>query len=81
MRKNLTLFMIAAAVAAMISCAGGASAAPSSRSLKEYLGAGRDPSLLGAMNKVKMDAVRKAVIDMMGADGERSNRKILNDAI
>ncbi len=81
MRKNLALCMIAAAVAGMISCAGGASAAPSSRSLKEYLGAGRDPSLLGAMNKVKMDAVRKAVIDMIGEDGERSNREILNDAI
>lgn len=33
-----------------------------------YSGTGRDTSLLRAMNKAKMDAVRKAVNDILGAD-------------
>ncbi|MCX7040436.1 MAG: hypothetical protein NT005_15035, partial [Spirochaetes bacterium] len=38
-------------------------------------------SLLGAMNKAKMDAVRKAVIEMIGTANERANSDALADAI
>ncbi len=51
------------------------SAAPASSSLSSnvYEGAGENESLLKAMNGAKMDAVRKAVIEMIGADQERAN--------
>ncbi len=44
---------------------------------KEFAGAGQDPSLIGAMNEAKMDAVRKAVIDLIGAPAEQANREAL----
>lgn len=44
---------------------------------RQYAGAGQDPSLIGAMNEAKMDAVRKAVIDLIGAPAEQADREAL----
>jgi hypothetical protein len=43
----------------------------------EYAGTGQDPSLLGAMNRARMDAVRKAVVELIGAAAELANRATL----
>jgi hypothetical protein len=48
---------------------------------KIYEGAGRDASLLGAMNGAKMDAVRKAVIDLIGAENEQAHREQLSQVL
>jgi len=48
---------------------------------KVYEGAGRDASMLKAMNMAKMDAVRKAVIDMIGAAGEQANQEKLQEVL
>ncbi|MCX7039887.1 MAG: hypothetical protein NT005_12250, partial [Spirochaetes bacterium] len=93
MRRSFVPFLAAIAALALVSlglasCAGGpiaASAAPAAHEKgpteKVFEGAGRDESLLGAMNKAKMDAVRKAVIEMIGTANERANSDALADAI
>ena len=43
-----------------------------------YPGSGRGPSLAIAMNDAKMDAVRNAVIDMIGADAEAQHSGTLD---
>jgi len=48
---------------------------------KEYEGAGRDASMLKAMNMAKMDAVRKAVIDMIGVANEQANQEKLQEVL
>ncbi len=48
---------------------------------KVYEGSGRDVSMLKAMNMAKMDAVRKAVIDMIGVGGEQANREKLEEVL
>jgi len=58
--------------------AGGAAAAPEE---KVYEGAGRDASMLKAMNMAKMDAVRKAVIDMIGVANEQANQEQLQEVL
>jgi hypothetical protein len=83
MRRFLSILLIAAAVMAAVSCAstGPAQQAAAPQTQKEYAGAGEDPSLLGAMNKAKMDAVRKAIIDIIGMANEQANREALRGAI
>lgn len=73
--------LLAAGLAlALAACAtvdeGGPTAAPPSTD-RVYPGAGRDPSLLGAMNEAKMDAVRLAVVDLVGAAVEQANHAAL----
>ncbi len=79
------LAVLAALLFTAVSClspgSGTAPAAPAGQAEREYAGAGEDPSLLAAMNKAKMDAVRKAVIDMIGAAQEQANRDALDKAI
>jgi hypothetical protein len=79
----------------LLSCAGGppttipapqgsAAATPAAASMPEekvYEGSGRDASMLTAMNKAKMDAVRKAVIDMIGVASERANQEKLEEVL
>ena len=74
----------------LISCAGGpsttipASAAGGSEPLPEekvYEGAGQDASMLTAMNMAKMDAVRKAVIDLIGVANEQANQEKLQEVL
>jgi hypothetical protein len=90
MRRSFVPFLAAVATLALVSlglasCAGGPTAAPAApvkaQTEKVFEGAGRDESLLGAMNKAKMDAVRKAVIEMIGTANERANSDALADAI
>jgi hypothetical protein len=90
MRRSFVPFLAAIAGLALVSlglasCAGGPTAAPAApvkaQTEKVFEGAGRDASLLGAMNKAKMDAVRKAVIEMIGTANERANSDALADAI
>jgi hypothetical protein len=74
----------------LISCAGGPpSTIPASEQSdgaampeeKVYEGAGRDASMLKAMNMAKMDAVRKAVIDMIGVATEQANQEELQEVL
>jgi hypothetical protein len=90
MRRSFVPFLAAIAALALVSlglvsCAGAPPAPPAAaekaQTEKVYEGAGRDESLLGAMNKAKMDAVRKAVIEMIGTANERANSDALADAI
>ncbi len=90
MRRSFVPFLAAIAALALVSlglasCAGGPAPAPTApekaQTEKVFEGAGRDPSLLGAMNKAKMDAVRKAVIEMIGTANERAASDALADAI
>ena len=46
-----------------------------------YDGAGRDASMLQAMNLSKIDAVRKAVIDLIGVGSERAHRDQLDEVL
>jgi hypothetical protein len=48
---------------------------------KVYEGAGRDASMLKAMNAAKMDAVRKAVIDLIGVANEKANQTKLQEVL
>lgn len=48
---------------------------------KVYEGTGKDSSMLKAMNDAKMDAVRKAVIDMIGVGNEKANREKLEEVL
>jgi hypothetical protein len=48
---------------------------------KVYEGAGKDSSMLTAMNMAKMDAVRKAVIDMIGVANEQANQEKLQEIL
>jgi hypothetical protein len=74
----------------LISCAGGPSKTiPTPQAggpepmpeEKVYEGAGQDASMLTAMNLAKMDAVRKAVIDMIGVANEQANREKLQEVL
>ena len=74
----------------LISCAGGPSTtipapeAGGAESLPEervYEGAGQDASMLTAMNMAKMDAVRKAVIDLIGVANEQTNQEKLQEVL
>ncbi|WP_052078440.1 DUF6175 family protein [Spirochaeta lutea] len=46
-----------------------------------YLGTGRAGGLGPAMSAAKMDAVRNAVIDLIGESAEASNRELLNEIL
>jgi hypothetical protein len=46
-----------------------------------YEGSGRGAGLAEAMNAAKMDAVRNAVIDMIGVEAERANSRVLQDVL
>jgi len=83
MRMLLTRALIAGVVVFItaVSCVSPGAAPAPAPTERKYPGAGEDPSLLAAMNKAKMDAVRKAVIDMIGAAGEQANRDALEKAI
>lgn len=46
-----------------------------------YIGAGRGDSLGTAINAAKMDAVREAVIDLIGADAAEANAGVLEEVL
>jgi hypothetical protein len=68
----LTLLFLAACASAPPASAPLAKA-PTVPAEKVYEGAGRSPSMLGARSSAVMDAVRKGVIDLIGAGAERAN--------
>jgi hypothetical protein len=47
----------------------------------EYEGSGKNSSMLTAMSLAKMDAVRKAVIDMIGVANEQANQGKLDEVL
>lgn len=60
----------------------GSSSAPAAEGRSEYYaGSGRGAGLAEAMNAAKMDAVRNAVIDMIGVEAERTNSRVLQDVL
>ncbi len=83
MRMFLTRALVAGVVVFItaVSCVSPGAAPAPAPTERKYPGAGEDPSLLAAMNKAKMDAVKKAVIDMIGVAGEQANKDALEKAI
>ncbi|MBN1835329.1 MAG: hypothetical protein JW820_05725 [Spirochaetales bacterium] len=78
----LVLFLAACATAPPTRPEAEAEAAEPERPTERvYEGAGRDASMLEAMNLSKMDAVRKAVIDMIGVGNEQANRDALDEVL
>ena len=85
------LLILLAAVALLASCVsapaaqpaadqGSAKAAPKATE-KEYSGAGKSASMLEAMNQAKMDAVRKAVVDLVGVANEQASQDKLQKVL
>lgn len=54
---------------------------PSAAGTDVYVGAGRGETLGEAMNAAKMDAVRRAVIDLIGAQAEAAQARELDDVL
>ena len=72
------------AAAALGACAGGAEPIPPNAVRAEeemYYGAGRGETLGTAMNAAKIDAVRNAVIDLIGEDAERGHAATLEEVL
>ncbi len=92
MKKSIrvfgTLLILLAAAALLASCASApapqpaapAKAAPKATE-KVYDGAGKSASMLEAMNQAKMDAVRKAVVDLIGVSNEQANQEKLQQVL
>ncbi|MFW5811419.1 MAG: hypothetical protein ACOCWS_00440, partial [Alkalispirochaetaceae bacterium] len=78
-----SVMFISAVVLLTAGCAGAPESAPSpERGEQEvYFGEGRSESLARAMSAAKMDAVRNAVIDMIGPDREEQNRQTLEEEL
>ncbi len=70
--------------AGLSACAGGPEVRSGDEARAEdetYYGAGRGETLGTAMNAAKMDAVRNAVIDLIGEETERRNAETLEDVL
>jgi hypothetical protein len=88
MRKIVWVpLVLAAALAVLVSCASSpppaakAPAQPAKADRADYEGAGKAASMLEAMNQAKMDAVRQAVIDLIGVGNEQANRQKLEQVL
>ncbi|TVR88120.1 MAG: hypothetical protein EA428_12305 [Spirochaetaceae bacterium] len=77
---GLVLFLVSCASSPTPRDSSAAGAAAADRS-EYYEGSGRGAGLAEAMNAAKMDAVRNAVIDMIGAEAERANSRVLQDVL
>ncbi len=73
----LLILLFLAACASAPPAAPLAAKAPAVPAEKVYEGAGKSPSMLNARSSAIMDAVRKGVIDLLGASGERANQEKL----
>lgn len=62
-------------------CASAPAASPEEPERATYRGVGRGDSLASAMAGAKIDAIRNAVIDMIGPAAEERNRPRLDDAL
>ncbi len=74
-----TVLIVTVVLLVLAGCASAPPADPGSDDY--YLGAGRGESLGEAMNAAKMDAVRKAVIDLIGAEAEAAQAGELEDML
>ncbi len=74
-----TVLIVTVVLLVLAGCASAPPADPGSDDY--YLGAGRGESLGEAMNAAKMDAVRKAVIDLIGAEAEAAQAGELEDVL
>ncbi|MFW6338709.1 MAG: hypothetical protein ACOC25_07255, partial [Alkalispirochaetaceae bacterium] len=83
--RRVTVVAIAVLTAILAGCA--SSPEPTSRQSADpqvqevFTGQGRSSSLAQAMADAKMDAVRNAVIDMIGAQAEERHRALLEDEL
>ncbi len=83
----LAALSLLAAVSLLVSCATtGSSAAPSSpapstASQDVFNGTGKNPSFGEAINAAKIDAIRKAVIQLIGQQAEEANRDRISRAL
>lgn len=77
----LTLLLLAACASAPPASKPAPAAAPALPDEKVYEGAGKDPSLLNARTYAIMDAVRKGVIELIGAASEQANREKLKSVL
>ncbi|MFW6214914.1 MAG: hypothetical protein ACOC45_03095 [Alkalispirochaetaceae bacterium] len=78
-----SVLFVSAVVLLTAGCAGAPESAPPPESEEQevYFGEGRSESLARAMSAAKMDAVRNAVIDMIGPDREEQNRQTLEEEL
>ena len=74
-----TVLIVTVVLLVLAGCASAPPADPGSDDY--YLGAGRGESLGEAMNAAKVDAVRKAVIDLIGAEAEAAQAGELEDML
>ncbi len=74
-----TVLIVTVVLLVLAGCASAPPADPGSDDY--YLGAGRGESLGEAMNAAKVDAVRKAVIDLIGAEAEAAQAGELEDVL
>lgn len=79
--KNIyrTAAVLLTMIILLSSCAGTGTAVQGGSDV--FPGQGRDESLLSAMNKAKMDAVRNAVIQMIGGPAEQAQSSLLNEVL
>ena len=89
MKKLLIITLLTVLLMSLfVSCVSTPAAAPAPAGTEkgaakpiEYEGSGRNSSMLTAMNLAKMDAVRKAVIDMIGVANEQANQGKLDEVL
>ena len=89
MKKLLIITLLTGLLLSLlVSCVSKPAAAPAPAGTEkgaakpvEYEGSGKNSSMLTAMNLAKMDAVRKAVIDMIGVANEQANQGKLNEVL
>ncbi|MFP4375842.1 MAG: hypothetical protein ACLFP4_02260 [Spirochaetales bacterium] len=74
---SLTLLL----VAVLAGCASAPVAAPTASVNEVYTGAGRGATLGEAINAAKMNAVQKAVVELIGADAEQQHRAELEEVL
>jgi hypothetical protein len=78
--KTAAIFLVTGLILILaVSCGSGGGAAVQPEA-DIYPGVGRG-SLAEAINGAKMDAVRNAVIDMIGEAGEQANKELLNEVL
>jgi hypothetical protein len=77
--SSLFLAVLVIAGVTVTGCASGPGPAPAASDV--YAGSGRGASLGAAMSAAKMDAVRHAVIDLIGAQAEAGHAETLNEVL
>ena len=79
-RFSRTVFLAAVTLATIVACASAPEAGPASQN-DVYLGAGTGATLGQAIAAAKMDAVQKAVVDLIGPAAEQQQRARLDEVL